>query len=287
MDRMRLLAGMAVVTFSLATGCNKKASTPVVDSQSKYTQDAVAAGGTLNSDGSVTNANGTVTEPSGTVLPANANQANSNRTNANQANANGPGVQTVANSPAPAPAPSNNSSSPSTTPAPIEREAPVVRTAPAGTSVTIRTNETISSKGDEDGQHFSGVLERPVVSHGTVVFERGTPVSGEVVSEKNKGTFKGAGELGVVLTAIGRVPVHTSEYVLVNKGRGKRTGAFIGGGGGLGALIGGIAGGGKGALIGGLAGAGAGTAASTTGSKNVVIRSESVITFRLREAVSR
>jgi hypothetical protein len=40
-------------------------------------------------------------------------------------------------------------------------------------------------------------------------------------------------------------------------------------------------------LIGGLAGAGAGTVGSTTGSKDVIIRPESVITFRLRAPVSR
>jgi hypothetical protein len=63
---------------------------------------------------------------------------------------------------------------------------------------------------------------------------------------------------------------------------------LIGGGGGLGALIGGLAGGGKGALIGGLAGAGAGTAgAAYTGNKDVVIPSESRITFRLSRAVTK
>ena len=162
-----------------------------------------------------------------------------------------------------------------------------MRTAPAGTAVTIRTTEEISSHTDSVGQRFNGVLERPVVSHGVVVFEKGTPVSGEVVGEKNKGEFKGAGDLAITLTAIGREPVRTSEYVQVDKGRGKRTGAFIGGGAGLGAVLGAIAGGGRGALIGGAAGAGAGTLGSTTGSKNVVIRPESVITFRLRAPVSR
>jgi hypothetical protein len=39
-------------------------------------------------------------------------------------------------------------------------------------------------------------------------------------------------------------------------------------------------------LIGGLAGAGAGTVGSTTGNKDVVIRPETVITFRLRAPVS-
>jgi hypothetical protein len=62
---------------------------------------------------------------------------------------------------------------------------------------------------------------------------------------------------------------------------------MVGGGAGLGAIIGGLAGGGKGALIGGLAGAGAGTAASAyTGNKDVVIPSESTVTFKLTAPVS-
>ena len=94
--------------------------------------------------------------------------------------------------------------------------------------------------------------------------------------------------LGITLTTIGKKTVHTSDYTLTNKGRGKRTAAFAGGGGGAGALIGGLAGGGKGALIGGLLGAGGGTAASAyTGSRDVIIRAESVITFRLTESVTR
>jgi hypothetical protein len=52
-------------------------------------------------------------------------------------------------------------------------------------------------------------------------------------------------------------------------------------------LIGGLAGGGKGALIGGLLGAGAGTAgAAFTGNKDVVIPSESTISFHLTAPVT-
>ena len=62
---------------------------------------------------------------------------------------------------------------------------------------------------------------------------------------------------------------------------------MIGGGAGGGALIGGLAGGGKGALIGGLIGAGAGTAgAAFTGNNDVVIPSESTITFHLTAPVT-
>ncbi len=260
MKRTPWLPAIAMVALGLGTGCSKKAAAPqnanpAVNGMSSAGSPVGAAGGTVGATGAAPGP--AAVGPNGAAIAAEPNY----------------------------PPPTSNGSH-SGAPAPIERVNPVVRTAPAGTRVTIRTTEQISSEGDYDGQRFTGVLERPVESHGTVVFERGTPVAGVVVAEKNKGTFAGAGRLAITLTAIGKQSVKTTEYVQVDKGRGKRTGAFIGGGGGLGALIGGLAGGGKGALIGGLAGAGAGTVGSTTGNKNVIIRPESVITFRLREPVS-
>ena len=193
-----------------------------------------------------------------------------------------PTQQPAANVPPPPPA-TTSAPAPVAATEPPPPPAPVYRTVPAGARVAITVTQTLSASHNEVGDSFSGVLAEPLTATGgKTVFARGTEVRGTVVASKGKGRFKGAGALGIELTSIAGERVSTSEYEQESKGRGKRTAGFIGGGGGLGAIIGGIAGGGKGALIGGLAGAGAGTAASAyTGDRDVVIPSESTVTFRL------
>ncbi|HEY4046764.1 MAG TPA: hypothetical protein VGM27_07860 [Acidobacteriaceae bacterium] len=215
--------------------------------------------GVTNPDGSVTNPDGSVTYPAG------SNQANR---------------EAARSSPPPSYVPPSASVKGTRPPA---VQAPRRATIPSGSPVVIRTAEALSASRNNVGDRFSGVLNRALVSaSGETVAPSGTEISGQVVASKRKGRFKGAGDLGIELTSIGGTPVSTTEYEAVGKGRGKRTAAFIGGGAGLGALIGGLAGGGKGALIGGLSGAGAGTVAGAyTGNRDVVIPSESVVTFRL------
>jgi hypothetical protein len=156
------------------------------------------------------------------------------------------------------------------------------RSIPVGTPVTVRLDGGLAASRNQVGDRWSGTLDRAISSQGRILYPSGTPVSGEVIASRGRGRFKGAGDLGIALTAIGRTPVRSSEYEKVSQGRGKRTVGFGAGGAGIGALIGGLAGGGKGALIGGLTGAGAGTAAGAyTGQRDVVIPAESVINFRI------
>jgi hypothetical protein len=154
--------------------------------------------------------------------------------------------------------------------------------------VHVSITQTLAASKNDVGDGFTGVLSSPITSGGSVMFAKGTKVDGTVVASKGRGRFKGSGALGITLTSIGGVHVNSTGYEREQKGKGKRTGAFIGGGAGGGALIGGLAGGGKGALIGGLIGAGAGTAgAAYTGNKDVVIPSETIVTFTLLAPVSR
>jgi len=161
---------------------------------------------------------------------------------------------------------------------------------PAGTNVVFRIGATLSSKTAQDGQVFTGTLANGVASHGKVVIPAGSGVTGTVSEAKSAGRFKGEAILAIRLTQVNvrGVPhnVTTDEYVVTQKGKGKRSAVMIGGGTGAGALIGGLAGGGKGALIGGLVGAGAGTAgAAFTGNKELTIPAESAVTVRTTAAI--
>lgn len=265
---MKIWAAMALGAAMILSGCH---STPPA--------------GTKNADGSITNADGSVTYPAGTKPQVATRNADGSITNPD-------GSVTYPAGTAPAQAAKQEAPAPAavSTPAPAPESAPVAprpaaaaTVVPSGTPVHVSISETLSAKRNSVGDSFSGVLSAPLQTRGGgSVFKRGTRVTGTVVASKGQGRFKGAGDLGIQLTSIAGIPVQTTEYEQVQKGKGKRTAVLAGGGTGLGAIIGGIAGGGKGALIGGLAGAGAGTAGSAfTGNKDVVIPAESNITFRL------
>jgi outer membrane lipoprotein SlyB len=83
-----------------------------------------------------------------------------------------------------------------------------------------------------------------------------------------------------------RLPIETEVVYREGSSPTTESAAKIGGGGLVGAIIGGIVGGGKGAAIGGTVGAGAGTAAVLTGGRNpATLPSGTPITVRLQEPV--
>jgi hypothetical protein len=169
-------------------------------------------------------------------------------------------------------------------PAPTPAPQPIV--VPEGTRIEVVLDQSLSSKTSSEGQGFSATVVDPIVVDGQEVISKGAHARGVVTSAKAAGRFKGASELGLALRTVEvngqRYEIRASTPELSKKGKGKRTGALVGGGAGGGALIGGLAGGGKGALIGGLIGAGAGTGgAAFTGNRDVELPAETGLAFRL------
>jgi hypothetical protein len=203
---------------------------------------------------------------------------------ANPANAASTAPAGPANAANPAPV----ASAPAPAPQPAPQPSLVL---PRGTRLQVRLNQTIDVKHTESGDRFSGVLAEPVVEGNTVAVPSGSAASGEVLVAHKRGKFKGQSVLALTLTRldVNGTPyrIDTSNLARTKKGKGKRSAAFIGGGAGMGMLIGGLATGGVGLLVGGLAGGGAGAlGAAFTGNRDLSIPAESVVTFRLQDALT-
>jgi hypothetical protein len=174
--------------------------------------------------------------------------------------------------------------------APKQEEAPPPIIIPAGTTISVTVDQSVSSKDSDAGERVQASLAEPIIVDGRQVIARGAKVSGTVTDAKSAGRFKGNAELGITLSSLevgGRsYTIHTSTYSEASKGRGKRTAIGAGVGAGAGALIGALAGGGKGAAIGAGAGAGAGVAGTAlTGSRDITIAPETKLNFKLARAL--
>ncbi len=172
----------------------------------------------------------------------------------------------------------------------VTQSTPVHHEIASGTSLTVRTTDSLSSSKSRAGDVFSASLAEPLRDGDRVVVPKGAEVEGRVVNADQGGRVKGRASISVQLTGLqvsGKtVPITTNTIAREARGTKGKDAAKIGIGSGIGAAIGAIAGGGKGAAIGAGAGAAAGTGVvlGTRGAA-AVIPSESVLIFELRSPV--
>ncbi len=200
--------------------------------------------------------------------------------------------QTAYSAPPPPPAPAAQVSEPQAPPAPPPPPQPRTVTLTAGTLLSTRLGETLSTEKLVAGDSFTGTLDRPLVVDGLVIAERGARVEGRVIESEKAGRVKGVSSLSIHLirlrTSDGQtIQITTDPFRKLGETSRAEDAKKVGIGAGLGAVIGAIAGGGKGAAIGaGVGGAAGGGAVAATRGEAVVLPVETRIDFRLSSAVA-
>jgi hypothetical protein len=163
---------------------------------------------------------------------------------------------------------------------------PAELTVRAGTLMTVRVDQMLSSNRNQAGDGFTAVLMQPLVVNGVVVAERGETVYGRV-AEALKAHSGKPSQLGLELTGLtlaDGTQAPLQSQLVAFQGRmtpaGQQANTVIGTTV-LGAAIGAVAGRGTGAAAGAGAGAAAGTlAVLMTRNRPTVIYPETALTFR-------
>jgi hypothetical protein len=165
-------------------------------------------------------------------------------------------------------------------------------TVPAGTSLSVRLGQAISTGTAKAGAAFEGTLAEPLVVNGATVAATGSAVAGQVSHVVSSGRLSRPAELSLVLNSLtptggSDVAISTEAWSIKGESHKKRNIEMIGGGAGAGALVGALTGGKKGAAIGSAVGAGAGTGvAAATGKNEIELAPEAKLTFKLSEPVT-
>lgn len=172
-------------------------------------------------------------------------------------------------------------------PPPPPSNAPVKVTLPAGTWITVRVNEPISSDHAQAGDAFTASLAAPVIADGRVIARRGQMVAGAVTEAQKAGRVKGLSKLGLELTEMSLVDgrqVQMKTKLMERRGDTSygRDAFAIGATTATGAAIGAAVNGGVGAGV----GAAAGLVVSTIGvlftrGRPTIVYPEQALTFRL------
>ncbi|MBV8570474.1 MAG: hypothetical protein JO319_07665 [Acidobacteriaceae bacterium] len=169
---------------------------------------------------------------------------------------------------------------------------PATLTIQAGTYITVRLNEPLSSKTNRVGDAFAATLASPVVVNGIVVAEPGQTVGGRVALAEQSHAGS-TGRLGLQLTTLtlvdGQVVPLATQFIS-RQGGTTPTGQEVGtvaATTGLGAAIGAAADWGTGAAIGAGAGAVAGlVGVLLTHGHDSVVYPEQALTFKIEQPVT-
>jgi hypothetical protein len=229
-----------------------------------------------------------------------ANRAHSNDRNQQYADNSSPAPPDTDQSPA-AQMPSDSQQQPDAAPAPPPPAAmppppppppqPTQVEVAAGTTVSIRTIDSIDSSVNQAGEMFHASLDAPIVVGNDVVVPKGADVFVRLANASSAGKISGQSELRLELVKLEfqgqSYPLVSSTYSQQGASRTKDTAKKVGGGAVLGAIIGAVAGGGKGAAIGAAAGGGAGGVyQGATHGQQVKIPSETKLDFQLDQPVT-
>ena len=290
------------IPFLLATlDCSRKASTTGQTATLVLKDGTTAVGTVTKSDTSSV----TIQTPNGVVSTYPVSQVSSINYGPGTGSAsNTPPGEPIAGQPTPAlpPAPVDSGAPPApmappaTAPPPAREYQPAetFHTISAGTTLVVRTDQSIDSQTAGPGQTYSGVVARNVLdANGQIAIPRGSSATLVIRDVRAQGKIEGRSELAIDVAAVrvhGRqYRLETSDFVESGRqglGANKRTAEFTGGGGLLGTIIGAVAGGGKGAAIGALSGAAAGAATQgLTRGKGVRIPAETILNFRLEAPI--
>jgi hypothetical protein len=179
--------------------------------------------------------------------------------------------------------------------APIDRPmpaAPAELTLPAGTFVTVRINQVLSSDRNQPGDVFAATFAQPVVIDGVVVAQRGQNVYGRV-SEAEKAHASRPSRLGLELTGITLVDgtqVSVRSQLVSRQGGTTPAGDQFGTVATTtiaGAAVGAAADWGRGAAIGASVGAAAGViGVMLTRNHPTVVYPETALTFRIDSPIA-
>jgi hypothetical protein len=166
-------------------------------------------------------------------------------------------------------------------------------TIPAGTWISVRNDQALSSDHNRPGDVFTATLVQPLIANGFVVARRGQIVSGHVVDALRARSHGDSSQLSLELSDLSladgqQLPVRTQ--LVQYAGPGSHPGedvATIGTVAAIGAVIGAAAKGGVGAGVGAVIGGMAGTiGVMSTRGKPTVVYPESTLTFRTVEPIT-